>query len=248
MRPTASCHTRTRTQRSTDEASDDVIALGSGNTLRWVDRRVGGAIRVETTDGDGCLAALQEAGIDPQGKRVMVLGAGGTGRAVVQALARDGGVREIVVVNRSADRAVAALALAGSVGRVGSADEADSCDVIINATSVGMARARDGFSGVSEHMPRVSDQSLIDPIRLGPGQVVNDLIYHPLVTPLMAAAAERGSTVIGGVGMLLHQAGRQFSFWAGENAPIEAMRAAVNAELTRRLGNTGTAMTEGQAH
>jgi shikimate dehydrogenase len=74
----------------------------------------------------------------------------------------------------------------------------------------------------------------VDPSRLGPGQAVNDLIYHPLVTPLMAMAGARGATVIGGVGMLLHQAGMQFRYWTGETAPIDAMRSAVQADLARR--------------
>ena len=206
--------------RYADEVSDDVVALGAGNTLRWV----GTNIRAETTDGPGCISALREAGVDPTGKRVMVLGAGGAGRAVVLALAREG-AKEIVVVNRTPERARAAVALTGAIGRVGSADEADRCDVVINATSVGMAKSSDGIP---------VDRAVIDPARLGPGQVVNDLVYHPLVTPLMAMAAERGSIVVGGLGMLLHQAALQFRFWTGESAPIDAMRAAVSAELARR--------------
>ena len=89
-----------------DEVSDDVAALGAGNTLRWSN----GRIRAETTDGPGCVSALREAGADPTGKRVMVLGAGGAGRAVVQALARAEAM-EIIVVNRTLDRAEAACAL-----------------------------------------------------------------------------------------------------------------------------------------
>lgn len=165
--------------RFADEVSDDVATLGAGNTLRWV----GDRIRAETTDGPGCIAALREAGADPTGKRIMVLGAGGAGRAVVQAAAK-AGASEIVVVNRSVERADAAVLLTGGVGRVGSADEADSCDIIVNATSIGM--------GIDPAVNDSSDVRPLDPSRVGPGQFVNDLIYHPLVTPLMSRAANAG--------------------------------------------------------
>ena len=206
--------------RFADEVSDDVAMLGSGNTLRWANNR----IRAETTDGPGCITALREGGADPAGKRIMVLGAGGAGRAVIHAAA-NAGAREIIVVNRSVERAEAALLLTNGIGRVGSADEADTCDIIVNATSIGMGPPAPGDAAVA--LP-------LDPARLGPGQYVNDLIYHPLVTSLMIRAAERGATVIGGVGMLLHQAALQFTFFTGEPAPIEAMRSAVQQHLASR--------------
>jgi shikimate dehydrogenase len=209
--------------RYADEASVDVVALGAGNTLRWV----GDAIRAETTDGAGCVAALQEVGVDATGKRVMVIGAGGAGRAVIQAMAREG-VREVVIVNRSPERATAALSVSAGIGRVGSIDEADSCDIIINATPIGMGY-RENNGDVSE-----PNAVAVDPSRLGPGQVVNDLVYFPLVTPLMAAAEVRGAHVIGGLGMLLHQAALQFTWWTGIAAPFDAMRSALNTELSRR--------------
>jgi shikimate dehydrogenase len=208
-----------------DEASDDVIALGSGNTLRWVDGIVGGRVRAETTDGAGCVAALREEAADPSGLRVMVIGAGGAGRAVIQALAR-ASAREIVIVNRNKVRAHAATGLANGLARVGSIDEVDSCDIIINATSVGMGSKNDGDSA---EMP-------LDPNRLGPGQIVNDLVYHPLTTPLLQAALERGAKPIAGTGMLLHQAVLQFQFWTGLDAPIECMREAVKHEISLRNG------------
>jgi shikimate dehydrogenase len=70
--------------------------------------------------------------------------------------------------------------------------------------------------------------------RLGPGQVVADLVYHPLITPFVAAARRRGAVAVNGVGMLLHQAAVAFRLWTGEDAPLDAMSAAVVAELARR--------------
>lgn len=200
---------------SVDDVTPVVRALRSANT---VVRSPDGSLCAHSTDGDGCVDALRAAGVEVDGKRCMVIGAGGAGRAVVLALAI-AGAASIVVVNRDAARAAAAVALGGAIARHGSADIASECDIVINATPLGM--------GGDLHLP-------LDPVRLGPGQVVNDLIYHPLVTPLMAAASERGTLVVGGLGMLLHQAGRQFTLWTGHEAPLDAMRAAVEAELTRR--------------
>ncbi|MCL6092050.1 MAG: shikimate dehydrogenase, partial [Actinobacteria bacterium] len=70
----------------------------------------------------------------------------------------------------------------------------------------------------------------------GPGQLGAGLVYAPDVTPLMAAARERGALPLNGVGMLIHQAARQFRSWTGQEAPLEAMSAAAIAELGRRAG------------
>jgi shikimate dehydrogenase len=63
------------------------------------------------------------------------------------------------------------------------------------------------------------------------GQVVADLVYHPIVTPLVAAAREAGAVAVNGLGMLLHQAGRNFRLWTGQDPPLAAMSAAVLREL-----------------
>lgn len=220
--------------RTADIVSDDVRSLGAANTLVLdTDRRV----RAETTDGAGCADALRAEGVVLDGARVLVLGAGGAGRAVVQGLFR-AGVRDIVVVNRDRARAESAVALAPGVARLGSSDEADECSVIINATSVGMGTPEADPAFSADQTPAASalppDRFPIDPRRLGSGQVVNDLIYHPLETPLLAIAHRRGAKVVGGVGMLLHQAGRQFQLWTGVEAPLPAMETALRAELARR--------------
>lgn len=200
--------------RDADDATDDVRLLGAANTLVAHGRR----IAAHSTDGEGCIGALRAAQFDPEGKRCLVLGAGGAARAVVLALAR-AGAREICIANRSTERAEHAAQLGLGRAKATSEEVADSCDLIINATPVGMG----------------GDQGLpIDPSRLGPGQLVNDLIYHPLVTPLLAVASERGARTVGGLDMLVHQAGRQFHLWTGETAPLEQMRQGVAIELERR--------------
>ena len=169
----------------------------------------------DNTDGEGLVAALARGGrFDPAGRRCLVVGAGGAARAVVAALA-DAGAAEVVVVNRTRDRAVAAAALAGSAGRVGDAADATGCDLVVNATPAGMA----GVEGGPDGWP-------LDPALLGPGQVVVDLVYHPSTTPWLAAAAGQGAATSNGLGMLVHQAALQIERWTGQVAPVDAMWAA----------------------
>jgi shikimate dehydrogenase len=101
------------------------------------------------------------------------------------------------------------------------ADEVAGADLVVNATSVGMAGAGEGG------LP-------CDPARLGPGQVVVDLVYEPIDTPLLVAARARGAEARDGLGMLLHQAARAFTAWTGVPAPVDAMAVAARAALAAR--------------
>lgn len=207
---------KTAIARAVDEVSDDVRVLDSANT---VVRLPNGRLRGESTDGPGFLDALAAARVNVSGARCLVFGAGGAGRSVILALAR-AGASDIGVVNRSDERAAAAVSLAGGVGRRTSADAVIDAEIIVNATPFGMGLA-DG------ELP-------FDPHRLAPGQVVNDLVYHPVDTPLLVAARSAGATTVDGLGMLLHQAGRQCALWTGSTAPLDAMRRALLAELALR--------------
>ena len=195
--------------------SQDGLSLGAINT---VVRGPSGALHGESTDGPGFIDALRDDGFEPAGRSCLVIGAGGAGRAVVLALARSG-ARRVVIVNRSAERAARAAALAPGVASVGRIEDADQCDLIVNATPQGMLG---------------TDQPTLELARMGAGQLVNDLVYHPADTVLLLAAAAAGARPLGGLGMLLHQAARQFTLWTGESAPIEAMRAAVTEVLSAR--------------
>ncbi len=148
---------------------------------------------------------------------VRLSGLGARRGAVVRALA-EAGAGEIVVVNRSGERAEAAASLAGGVGRVGVEADIRDADVVVNATPVGMA-----------HMAGLP----FDPELLHPAQLLVDLIYHPPVTALLSAARERGVPAVNGLGMLIHQAARAFRLWTGHDAPLEAMSAAAVSALTR---------------
>ena len=193
-----------------DRVTPVAEALGAANTLTWQ----GDEVVADSTDGQGLLDALADEGFDPAGQRCAVLGAGGAARAAVHALA-GAGAAEVVVINRSADRAVGAAALAGARGRTGDAAEAAGAALVVNATPAGM----DGSS-----MP-------IDPSVLGSGQLVCDLIYAPPVTPLLREARQRGATAMNGLGMLIHQAGHQLRQWTGQEPPLDAMSAAALAAI-----------------
>lgn len=201
-----------------DRLSPTAEALGSVNTIH----RLGGELVGESTDGAGFVDALvADEGFDPADRRVVVFGAGGAARAVILALA-EAGAADIAVVNRTAARAEQAAALAGAgVGRVGSEDDVGDADLVVNATSVGMAGTA------------VADAVLLDTARLGPGQVVADLVYHPIRTPLLVATRERGAVAVTGLGMLIHQAAHAFRLWTGEDPPLEVMSAAALGALTR---------------
>ncbi len=178
----------------------------------------------DNTDGPGLVAALRRGDrFDPAGRNCLVLGGGGAARAVVAALA-DAGAAEVVVVNRTPERAISAAALAGAVGRVGSPADVAGCQLVVNATPLGMVGA-DG--GNSPSWP-------LDPTLLRAGQVVVDLVYHPRVTPWLEAARGRGAAVSNGIGMLVHQAALQLVGWTGLEPPVEAMWRAVG-----ELGSDG---------
>ena len=176
-------------------------------------------------DGDGFVASLDEHGVDAAGARVVVLGAGGAARSVIDALGRRG-VADIAVINRSPDRAARAAEIA-AVARVGQADDLGGADIVVNATSVGM--------GVSPLEATASDLPCI-PARLRVDAVVAELVYQPLETAWMAAARQRVATVIDGLAMLIHQAARQQLIWTGVDPDVAAMRRAAEDELRRRAG------------
>lgn len=206
---------KTDVARSVDELSPAAAALDAVNCVVNRDGHLVG----HNTDGAGFVRGLRhDAGLEVKGLRCVVLGAGGAARAVVRALA-DAGAAAVVVVNRSPEPAVVAAGLAGEVGAVGTLDDVGTADLVVNATPVGMH----------------GDPALpCPPELLHHGQVVADLIYDPLDTPLMAAARERGAAAYNGVAMLVFQAAEAFELWTGHDAPVDAMLGAMGDALQSR--------------
>lgn len=196
--------------RLVDRRSPIAERLGAVNTVV----NHGGELVGESTDGQGLVEALRlEQGFDPTGRRCVVRGSGGAARAVILALAGAGAAEVIVVPGRAVARAEVAAALAGPAGRVGPAAEADGADLVVNATTLGMA-------GGPPDLP-------FDPAVLQPGQVVVDIVYPD--TAFVRAARGRGATAVSGLGMLVHQAAAAFTLWTGHEAPVDAMSAAARA-------------------
>lgn len=193
-----------------DVLSDHAKALSAVNCLVVKD----GLLHGYNTDGEGFLRSLrQDLAFDPAGKRCVVIGAGGAARAVIAALGA-ASASEIVVVNRSEQRAEDALLLAPDVARVGSVADLESANLVVNATPLGM----------------VGDQQDVSPVESGHfrnGQVVVDLIYKPERTVFLKDAEAAGARVANGMGMLIHQAAAQIEIWTGKSPSIAAMRAAV---------------------
>ncbi|MGB0114394.1 MAG: saccharopine dehydrogenase NADP-binding domain-containing protein, partial [Ilumatobacteraceae bacterium] len=164
-----------------------------------------------------------ENGVDVEGARVAVIGAGGAARSVIDALGRAGSI-DITVLNRTREHAERAATLA-STASVGIVSDISRADIVVNATNVGMGVEAD----------RATDGDLpCDIALLRAGQVVVDLVYHPLRTAWLVAAEQSGARAIDGLGMLIHQAALQQQRWTGVLPDIGVMRNAAEAALAGR--------------
>jgi shikimate dehydrogenase len=194
-------------------------AVGAANTL-WFEA---GVLRSTNTDVEGFLANLDAAtpGWERTGDAV-VLGAGGSARAVVFGLI-ERGIARVHVVNRTPERAQALRTRFGETVRPASAAELPtllaSAGLLVNATSLGM---------------RGQPPLEIDLQPLRRGALVADLVYVPLETALLKAARASGHPTADGLGMLLHQAVRGFSLWFGVRPSVTPeLRALIEADLAK---------------
>lgn len=207
-----------------DVLSDRARAVGAVNTL-WRD---GDLLVGDNTDGLGFLRSLGEAGHDPAGRSAVLLGAGGSARAVASALAEAGA--DVRVANRTGERARALVAdlqaaagtFAGSLTAVADLGAAlAEATLLVNCTSVGMA----GGPG-PDALPLD-----VDLTALPADALVVDLVYRPAETPLLASARALGLGVLGGLGMLVHQGAAAFEAWTGLSAPVAQMRRAASSAV-----------------
>ena len=201
----------------TDTLTDDARRLHAVNTVLIGEDRTTG----HNTDTPGFDRFLRrDAGFDPAGRSALVFGAGGAARACAVALARAAASRITVIARDPASTADLRRALDGLSTEliiVGFDDAAASpADLVVNATPL-------GADGEQLPLPPIDDSTL-----------VVDLLYHPAITPMQAAARERGATVFGGLGLLLHQAALSFELWTGQPAPLEVMSAAAVASIAER--------------
>lgn len=197
-----------------DARSDRAVAVGSANTLV---RRDGGWW-ADCTDVDGitgALAELEHGHPDLVGRAVVVLGAGGTARAVVAALARER-VGEVVLAVREPGRADGARATADRLGVPARVVRLDDVTAEVAAAAVCVST-----------VPADAQAALVGP--LAPVRALLDVVYHPWPTPLAAAVLAAGGRVVGGARVLMHQAFGQVEAFTGLPAPRAAMAAALAA-------------------
>lgn len=191
-----------------DELTPAARRIGAVNTLIVGDD---GAIRGDNSDGFGFLEHLKASA--PQWRadagRAIIIGAGGAARGIVVAL-QDAGVREIVVINRTAFRAEALAAdLGPGIAVLGWDDRAAALKdaaLLVNTTQLGM-----------NGQPPLA----LDLTHLPPAAVVDDIVYAPLETDLLKQARSRGNVTVDGIGMLLHQARPGFTAWFGREPEVD---------------------------
>ncbi|MED5073230.1 shikimate dehydrogenase, partial [Anoxybacillus geothermalis] len=203
-----------------DDSDDQARRIGAVNTIVNDNGRLDGY----NTVGPGYVKALEEErDVSLDGKRILLIGAGGGARGIYFSLLSTAAKR-IDMTNRTVEKAEQ-LVREGGDGRSAyfSLAEAetrlDEYDIIINTTSVGMH-------------PRVEAQPL-SLERLRPGTIVSDIIYNPLETKWLKEAKARGARVQNGVGMLVYQGALAFEKWTGQWPDVKRMKQLVTAQLRR---------------
>lgn len=211
-----------------DAVSPRAQLAGAVNVLSFV-RSADGSVRIEAdnSDGIGLCNDLQAEGVTLRGRRILLVGAGGAGAGVLAPLLA-AGPRELVVANRTADKARALVerhaAVAARHGVALAAATLDApgraFDLLINATAASLAGAGapvpdDVFDGADPARPRVAI----------------DLMYGPAAEPFLRWAAARGARPLDGLGMLVEQAAEAFRIWRGVAPPSREVLAQLRAQL-----------------
>lgn len=202
-------------------------AIGAVNTIVVEED---GQLTGDNTDGAGFIADLNAHAVDPARKRALVIGAGGSARAVVYGLA-EAGVHSIAILNRTVAKAVDLAAtmqayfpqirISGAAFPDDVTRSAQDADLIVNCTSLGME-------------PRIEGLPWEENVEFRADQIVYDLVYNPAMTRLLQLASTDGATSIGGLGMLVYQGAIAWEKWTGEAAPVSVMQQATNIIFERR--------------
>lgn len=183
-----------------------------------------GVLTGYNTDGIGYMMSVKDAGYDIIGKKMVLLGAGGGAIAILVQAAIDG-LREITVFNRRGKSFDDAASVAKRLNcettckvQLFDYENRDffyrtisACDILVNATSVGMAPKEDGCI--------LPDNSM-----LRPGQIVSDIIYNPRETKLLRIAKQAGCETFNGMYMLLYQGAEAYRLWTGKDMPVELIK------------------------
>ncbi len=204
-----------------DELSPAARIIGAVNTVV----NDGGKLFGENTDGKGFLKSLTDAGVSPEGKHLVILGAGGAARAIAVECAL-AGAKKLTIVNRNPGRGaelaqlIASATPAESVYQPweGTATLPADCDILINATCVGL-------------YPNVDCKPDIDYDGIQAEMVVSDVVFNDPNTLFLREAAARGAKTINGLGMLVNQGALNFTLWTGVPAPLDVMTQTLKNEF-----------------
>ena len=202
-----------------DVVDEDARRIGAVNTII----NDGGRLRGANTDAPGLVCALKEA-VAIGGKTFVILGAGGTARAAVAGITKEGGIS--VIVNRSAQKGRLLAAEWGCAFHPWEDLGGIKADGLINTTPVGMSPA--------------FDRSPVAPEILAHFRLVMDVIYNPLQTKLLRDAEKAGCQTLSGVSLFVHQGAEQIRLWTGQEVP----RAFMNDTVLQAL--EGQARDEGR--
>ncbi|MFH2059295.1 MAG: shikimate dehydrogenase [Pseudomonadota bacterium] len=208
-----------------DTISDVDLAIGSINSVV----NENGKLEGFNTDGPGAKKAIEDAGVDLNDKRILMVGAGGAARAIAFTLAWDPRIKDLTLLDIDHNM----LASLGDDLKTKTqasihthpmnddtlANAMQTADVIVHCTPIGM-------------YPK-TDASLIDPKLFRKGQVVFDVVYTPLETKLLKDAKACGLKIVSGVEMFIHQAVLQFERFTGEQAPVQTLRDVVMEHLKK---------------
>jgi len=207
-----------------DEVTKLARIIGAVNTVLNQEGKLIGY----NTDGAGFIDSLKEdAGVNPKGKKAVVLGAGGASHAVSIMLA-EAGAKSIVLTDVLEEKAKDLSEYIGSyfempcdfltINSPALQGAIDAADILINTTPVGMH-------------PKTEQSPLNEGIKLPAGLLAYDLVYNPLETKLLRDAESAGCKICSGLGMLVRQGALAFTIWTGEEAPIKTMRQAAEESL-----------------
>lgn len=204
-----------------DEISEAARIIGAVNTIVVKD----GSLFGENTDGKGFVQALRNSGVSPEGKQIVILGAGGAAKAIAVecALAK---AKSVAIMNRTAERAqelADVLSAHTQTEAHAGVFEAglkipENTDILINATCIGLHPDHD----------RKPD---IDYDTVKAGMVVSDVVFNPARTLFLEEAAKRGAKTVNGLGMLACQGALNFELWTGVEAPLDVMEETLRREL-----------------
>ena len=221
-----------------DELSEAAQIIGAVNTVINEDGHLIG----ENTDGKGFTRSLMREGVELAGKKIMILGAGGAARAIAVECALAGAAQVLIASRREAPGqelselirtktkaaseyipwkpADASQASASGQASQGVLQIPADTDILINATPV-------GFTPHADALPEIDYDTISSTM------VVSDVVFDPVQTRFLQEAAARGARTFTGIGMLVQQGALNFTYWTGEEAPVEVMYKALEDALAQ---------------